>query len=77
MSKKDTLGESLWNRLLQMNELRKQDPEELMRQTTEAAKTLQLLRILDQEPNKILPCPCECNQGQFCGGCGHRGCGWR
>lgn len=23
------------------------------------------------------PCPCECNQGGFCGGCGHAGCGGR
>lgn len=21
------------------------------------------------------PCPCECNRGGFCGGCGHAGCG--
>ena len=20
------------------------------------------------------PCPCECNRGGFCGGCGHAGC---
>lgn len=23
------------------------------------------------------PCPCECNRGGFCGGCGHAGCGGR
>jgi hypothetical protein len=23
------------------------------------------------------PCPCECNRGGFCGGCGHPGCGRR
>lgn len=23
------------------------------------------------------PCPCECNRGGFCGGCGHAGCGRR
>lgn len=23
------------------------------------------------------PCPCACNQGGFCGGCGHAGCGAR
>jgi hypothetical protein len=23
------------------------------------------------------PCPCECNSGGFCGGCGHAGCGRR
>lgn len=22
-------------------------------------------------------CPCECNRGWFCGGCGHAGCGGR
>lgn len=22
-------------------------------------------------------CPCECNRGGFCGGCGHAGCGGR
>ena len=22
-------------------------------------------------------CPCECNSGGFCGGCGHAGCGGR
>lgn len=25
--------------------------------------------------DKIGPCSCECNSGQFCGGCGHVGCG--
>lgn len=25
----------------------------------------------------IGPCPCECNRGGFCGGCGHAGCGGR
>lgn len=23
------------------------------------------------------PCPCECNRGGFCGGCGHAGCAGR
>ena len=23
------------------------------------------------------PCPCVCNSGGFCGGCGHAGCGGR
>lgn len=23
------------------------------------------------------PCPCDCNRGGFCGGCGHAGCGGR
>ncbi|WP_107498863.1 hypothetical protein [Actinacidiphila yeochonensis] len=26
---------------------------------------------------KPLPCPCACNAGGFCGGCGHAGCGAR
>ncbi len=25
----------------------------------------------------VAPCPCECNAGGFCGGCGHAGCGGR
>lgn len=25
----------------------------------------------------IGPCPCACNSGGFCGGCGHAGCGGR
>lgn len=25
----------------------------------------------------VSPCPCECNSGGFCGGCGHAGCGGR
>lgn len=28
-------------------------------------------------PRPAGPCPCECNSGAFCGGCGHRGCGRR
>jgi hypothetical protein len=29
-------------------------------------------------PNsRPLACPCECNSGGFCGGCGHAGCGGR
>ncbi len=24
--------------------------------------------------NNGLQCPCECNRGGFCGGCGHAGC---
>lgn len=26
---------------------------------------------------RIQPCPCACNSGGFCGGCGHAGCGGR
>lgn len=28
-------------------------------------------------PARVGPCPCECNRGGFCGGCGHAGCGGR
>lgn len=28
-------------------------------------------------PRPVGPCPCECNHGGFCGGCGHAGCGGR
>jgi hypothetical protein len=28
-------------------------------------------------PSHVGPCPCECNYGGFCGGCGHAGCGRR
>jgi len=28
-------------------------------------------------PRPVRPCPCACNQGGFCGGCGHAGCGGR
>jgi hypothetical protein len=26
---------------------------------------------------QVGPCPCACNSGGFCGGCGHAGCGGR
>lgn len=26
---------------------------------------------------RVSPCPCDCNTGGFCGGCGHAGCGGR
>ena len=28
-------------------------------------------------PITTKPCPCECNRGGCCGGCGHTGCGGR
>lgn len=28
-------------------------------------------------PPAVGPCPCACNSGGFCGGCGHAGCGGR
>lgn len=49
-------------------------------------------RLLDEQAARILagvrtsprylaratgPCPCACNSGGFCGGCGHAGCGGR
>lgn len=47
-------------------------------------------RLLDKQAARLLakvrtspryratgPCPCECNSGGFCGGCGHAGCGGR
>jgi len=52
MFEKETIGQSIWNLVVQTNELRKRDAEELKRQTTEAVKTLQNLRIQDQKPQK-------------------------
>jgi hypothetical protein len=34
-------------------------------------------RRLLRRPGSVGPCPCECNSGGFCGGCGHAGCGGR
>lgn len=31
----------------------------------------------NQVKKRVGPCPCECNSGGFCGGCGHAGCGGR
>lgn len=31
----------------------------------------------ERRARQIGPCPCECNRGGFCGGCGHAGCGGR
>lgn len=31
----------------------------------------------DRATRPVGPCPCECNSGGFCGGCGHAGCGGR
>jgi hypothetical protein len=34
--------------------------------------------VIDDDPRPVrrpvTPCPCECNSGGFCGGCGHAGC---
>lgn len=43
-------------------------------------------RLLEEQAARIaedhrrarnLACPCECNSGGWCGGCGHGGCGGR
>jgi hypothetical protein len=34
-------------------------------------------QILVLAGRRVPPCPCECNSGGFCGGCGHAGCGGR
>lgn len=35
------------------------------------------LLVPEPERRPEPPCPCECSRGEFCGGCGHRGCGMR
>ncbi len=45
----------------------------------------EILRVMREAPTGsvqvwacgVAPCPCECNRGEFCGGCGHAGCGRR
>ena len=34
-------------------------------------------QLRDRNFRPVGPCPCECNSGGFCGGCGHAGCGGR
>lgn len=34
-------------------------------------------RLANPTRSAVGPCPCECNSGGFCGGCGHAGCGRR
>jgi hypothetical protein len=36
-----------------------------------------LIKLMQSYKLKVPPCPCECNSGGFCGGCGHAGCGGR
>ena len=67
------IGETLWETIIGLHELRKKNPQAVITSTEEAAKTLQRIR----ERDRVEPCPCECNRGEFCGGCGHRGCGRR
>jgi len=33
--------------------------------------------VIRRQYEEVGPCPCECNSGGFCGGCGHAGCGGR
>jgi hypothetical protein len=52
-------------------------------QLNEIATELRQSRAVQQLPRRaapqqrIGPCPCACNSGGFCGGCGHAGCGGR
>lgn len=32
---------------------------------------------MERDTRAIRGCPCACNSGGFCGGCGHAGCGGR
>ena len=41
----------------------------------EIIRRMERNRLMNATPVK--PCPCECNSGGFCGGCGHAGCGGR
>jgi hypothetical protein len=54
---------------------------EEMRQARQRDEDRRYQAAYDAMPNARAswpgPCPCECNRGQFCGGCGHAGCGGR
>lgn len=41
------------------------------------AKRMRQGTVRVSSPRPVGPCPCECNSGGFCGGCGHAGCGGR
>jgi hypothetical protein len=49
------------------------------RPTTPATPTMPRQRTAEGTPRsrRVGPCPCPCNSGGFCGGCGHAGCGRR
>lgn len=51
--------------------------EDLDPVTVELAKALLAALLDDEDPCTIpaIPCPCACNHGGWCGGCGHSGCG--
>jgi hypothetical protein len=44
---------------------------------TVRATTRMMAEALAAHMAEVGPCPCECNRGGFCGGCGHAGCGRR
>lgn len=60
-------------------EMQRRDREDEER--AQESKRLRELRISRPFAGRrgvgVGPCPCECNRGQFCGGCGHAGCGGR
>lgn len=39
--------------------------------TEDGTRVLMEQKVVRQ---KVPPCPCVCNRGGFCGGCGHAGC---
>ncbi len=53
-----------------------------MSDPTQAEEEAQMDALLEAQiekhlEKKRLACPCECNSGGWCGGCGHAGCGGR
>ncbi|MCQ6246160.1 hypothetical protein [Streptomyces malaysiensis] len=52
------------------------DPD---RPTAPATASVPCQRTTDSAPRRrqVGPCPCACNNGGSCGGCGHTGCGGR
>ena len=51
------------------------DGEPVYRYDRELEAEADPLPVVD--PPSAASCPCECNRGGFCGGCGHAGCGGR
>ncbi|MBL1102759.1 hypothetical protein [Streptomyces coffeae] len=49
------------------------------RPTTPVTASMPRQRTTDSapRPRRVGPCPCACNNGGSCGGCGHAGCGAR
>jgi hypothetical protein len=50
---------------------------ELERMRAHAEKVASAITAERERFGLTAPCPCECNVGGFCGGCGHAGCGHR